>query len=464
MCSKHPKVAIAAPRGHGKTTAVSGAYVLANILFRERSYILVVSDTVSQAVQFLQEIKAQLVNNEQLVELFRIKKEFIKEAEDDVIMAFEDGHMFRIQAKGSEQKVRGLKWNNKRPDLIVCDDLENDEIVMNKDRREKFRNWFYKALLPCKSASGVVRYVGTILHSDSLLERLMPKPHERGTVVKPLKTYSHSTSREWRAVKYRAHDDTFDNVLWPQRFPASALKDIRSGYISQGMSEGYSCEYLNIPVDETHAYFKRRNCLTMEKEDKERIVHNYIVADLAVSQEDRADYSVFLVAGVDEDRVIHVVDVVRERLDGMEIVDTILALERAYKPEVFGIEEMQVQKAIGPFLREEMIRSNTFPNIHLLKHRGKDKMARARSIQARMQAHSVKFDKSGEWYQTFEDELCTFPRSVHDDQVDAFAYLGMLLDQVIEAPTHEEIEEEEYQDELRTSDYGDAGRSSVCGY
>ena len=35
---------------------------------------------------------------------------------------------------------------------------------------------------------------------------------------------------------------------------------------------------------------------------------------------------------------------------------------------------------------------------------GKDKMARARSIQARLRAHTVKFDKSGEWYPAFEEE------------------------------------------------------------
>ena len=61
-----------------------------------------------------------------------------------------------------------------RPGLIVGDDMENDEIVMNKDRRLKFKRWFYGALLPCLSDRGKIRIVGTILHLDSLLENLMP--------------------------------------------------------------------------------------------------------------------------------------------------------------------------------------------------------------------------------------------------------------------------------------------------
>ena len=68
---------------------------------------------------------------------------------------------------------------------------------------------------------------------------------------------------------------------------------------------------------------------------------------------------------------------------------------------------------------------------------------RARSIQARMRAGAVKFDKEADWYLTLEDELTKFPRARHDDQVDAMAYLGLMIDNYIEAPTKEEQEEEE---------------------
>lgn len=85
-------------------------------------------------------------------------------------------------------------------------------------------------------------------------------------------------------------------------------------------------------------------------------------------------------------------------------------------------------------------------------------------MQARMRAQSVFFDKSGDWYQTFEDELTRFPRDTHDDQVDAFAYLGMLLDKIVEAPTKEQMDEEEYLEQLRESDGGESGRSSFTGY
>ncbi|WP_230685414.1 hypothetical protein, partial [Streptococcus pneumoniae] len=84
--------------------AITTTYTLACLVFRERSYAIIVSDTVTQAVQFLGDIKRELSNNDQLRALFKIK-EFVKDADDDFICVCEDGYMFRVQAKGSEQKV-----------------------------------------------------------------------------------------------------------------------------------------------------------------------------------------------------------------------------------------------------------------------------------------------------------------------------------------------------------------------
>jgi len=60
--------------------------------------------------------------------------------------------------------------------------------------------------------------------------------------------------------------------------------------------------------------------------------------------------------------------------------------------------------------------------------------------------------------------MLRFPRDKHDDQVDAMAYLGYMIDRLIEAPTKEEIEDEEYNDEQREGGQQDVGRSETCGY
>ena len=124
---------------------------------------------------------------------------------------------------------------------------------------------------------------------------------------------------------------------------------------------------------------------------------------------------------------------------------------------------MQVSKSIGPFLREEMQRTGIYVNVIPLKPHKTDKITRSYSIQARMRAGAVRFDKEADWYQALEDEMCQFPRSKHDDCVDAMSYLGLMLDMFVEGMSREEQKEEEEEEELEQFN-NDDGRSELCGY
>jgi predicted phage terminase large subunit-like protein len=201
----------------------------------------------------------------------------------------------------------------------------------------------------------------------------------------------------------------------------------------------------------------------MKPEDHKKKLVFYATCDLAVSQSQRADYSAFVIGGMDEEGRLFCKHVIRERLDALQIVDTILMIQKIYKPVLFGFEQGTIQKAIGPVLNEEMLKRGEFVNTVLLKPSG-DKLTRARSIQARRRSGACRFDKEADWYQSFEDELLRFPRDKHDDQVDAWAYLGLMLDRMWEAPTEKEIIEEEYSLMKAESQTSHEGRSLVCGY
>jgi predicted phage terminase large subunit-like protein len=467
VCSKDPLVAIAAPRGHAKSTTISFAYLLAAMLFRERSFALLVSDTETQAAMFLSDIKAELRENEDLVHLFQIK-EFIKDTETDVIVSFEDGVQFRILVRGAEQRVRGLKWGSKRPDLIVCDDLEGDEQVLNKERREKLRKWFEGALLPSRSREGIVRVVGTVLHMDSLLNRLLPEDSNPNTIRTPLKSYDKRTrGYTWKSVRYRAHDESFDNILWANRYDAAYFQTIRQRLVDQGIPEVYSQEYLNYPIDESTAFFKRQDFseipdfLIKEFKDKKRNLNYYAAVDFAVSTADRSDYTVIAIAGVDDNGKMYVLDVRRGRWDSLQIIEEMFAVQRKYDPELFAVERGTIEKSLGPILKNEMMSRNCYLKLHPLTPT-KDKQSRARGIQARIRSSGVLFDKGAPWYADLEDEMVRFPRSRHDDQVDALAWLGLVVNEVSYALSTEEEEDLEYEEFQRIN--GDDGKSPITGY
>jgi predicted phage terminase large subunit-like protein len=479
-CSDHPLIAIGAPRGHAKSTAISFVYTLAAALFRQAKFILLVSDTEGQAMMFLDQIKTALQTNTDLINFFGIK-DFPTDSKTDIIVRHDDGYCFRILAKGAEQKVRGLTWDLTRPDLIIGDDLENDEIVMNDDRREKFRLWMIKALLPCRAPKGKVRLVGTILHLDSFLARILPLEGDRDTQEDPsgLRFTSKNPKKMFKGVLFKAHIGSHpseikrnSHLLWPDHktYSREWFLDKYEAAVEIGHPEGYSQEYLNRPLDEATAFFRRSDLQPMQKEEEDQIVSKelplifYAGADLAITESERADYSAFIVVGVDSKGFMYVMDVIRERMDGRKIVDTILGIQRNWNLQWFAIEKEKTSKSIMPFLREEMFKTGIFVNtVDIVPHT--DKTARASSIQSRMRIGGVKFKKKADWYPALESEFLSFPRGKHDDQVDAFSCIGLALQKLTSAESHKELTERELQEqeELHLS-YGNDGRSATTGY
>jgi len=455
-CSQARCVAIAAPRGHAKSTCVTHAYVLAEVLFRGSQFVVIGSETESQSVDFLNDIKAELLENADLRELFGVKR-FLKDSQTDIIVMMSDKHQFRIVAKGSEQKLRGMKWRGKRPDLFIGDDMEGDEQVLNQDRREKFTKWVYGAVLPMLSDHGKARFVGTILHMASFLEVHMPDEKDPECVKTELSTKLCKEGALWWSARFKAHNDDYTQILWPEKFSETKLRLLRKDYVDRGFPEVYSQEYLNVPIDESTAFFRREDFIESVNPGRLRY---YAAADFAISQKERADYTVIAVAGVDLDNRMHVVDIRRGRWDALQIIDEMFSVQERYEPELFTVEAGAIEKAIGPFLKAEMYRRNMFLNLNPMVPT-KDKQSRARSLQARMRAGGVSFDKTADWFHGDLSEMLRFPRDIHDDCVDATSWLGLTLDQVMVPKTDKEIEDERFEE---FNNDLPSGRSLLTGY
>lgn len=470
-CSDFKKVAISAPRGHAKSTSITHAYLLANLLFREKKYAVIVSNTEGQARNFLKNITTELTENDQIKKLF--KPRMVKDTDTEIIVALgKDGHKFRLEAKGSNQKIRGMLWNGTRPDIIVCDDFENDDIVMNQERREKFKEWFIEALMPCMSDTGIIRIVGTILHMDSLLENFMPKEDRRKGVKliqTPLVDYTDEVKPGWKGVRFRAHSPDFEYLLWPEKFSKERLEEIKQDYTDLGKPASYAQEYLNYPIDESSAFFRRDDLLPMAHSDVAKITDGglkyYVGGDFAISKKSYSDFTVFVVVGIDDKGVFHVVDVRRGRWDTYQIVEEILNLYDRYNPDLYIFEKGAIWNAIEPVLQKEMYRPNEtrFVNYDTAAV-SQDKEVRARPLQHRTRAGAVRFHKEAEWYQELEDEMVPFPRGAHDDQVDALSHICAKIVDLNRAPTGQEEAQESYKRSLKRSGLSRRGKSRITGY
>ncbi len=452
--SDSARVGCVAPRDHAKSTALTFDYILAEMCFRTSDYCILIGSTEDKASEQLSNISEELHENTDLRSEFGIQT-FEVDQKTEIIIRCDDSHRFRILARGAEQKIRGSMWKGKRPNLIVCDDMEDDEQVESRDRRIKFRKWFFRAVMQAKSLNGKVRVHGTILHEDSLLARLRK-------------------NRMWNFLFFKAHESysDFSNLLWPERWSASALKNRQIEFEDDGDAAGYAQEFLNNPLDHADTYLKSTDFIEMSDEDYDSEKRICIGADFAVSKADKANRTSFTIAGQDRQNIINILDEQVDRWDTLEWMNKIFELHEEWRPDYWFVEDGVIWKSVWPMLSKEMQRRDIWINFYPLPS-VKDKATRGRTLQKRMRAKGVHFNKNAEWYPGYEEELLRFTTGAQaslDDQFDStvevmrgFDILADLDDDDDMASEEEDAEMEElYRQKMLSPEM--SGRSSVTGY
>ncbi len=427
-CTDENRCGVVAPRGHAKSTALTFSFTLTAVLFRKYSFIILIGSTEDKANEQLSNLIEELTLNEDIKKEFGLLV-FETVTKSEIIVRCDDGHRFRIMSRGAEQKIRGALWNGKRPDLIICDDMEDDEQVMNVERRKKFRKWFFRAVVPALSMHGHMRVHGTILHEDSLLARLMK-------------------NSAWKMLFYKAHESysDFSNLLWPERWTEEKLRGIQREHEDDGDSAGYSQEYLNTPLDDNEAFLKKDNFLPMKDEDYDSPKIYIAGADWAISKKDSANRTSFTCGGKDRDNIVHVVGQTVGRWDSAEIVDEFFDFYERWKPVAWYVETGQIWLAIKPMILKEMQTRDVWVNLVEVAPIG-DKAARARIMQKRHKAGGMRFDKTAEWYPGYETEMLSFTGvtdAKHDDQFDSTALMMRGFEEFSEVEEDDLVSEDEW--------------------
>lgn len=194
--------AFAAPRGHGKTTGGVEVPAMYHAAYCSRRFIVIASDTYSQAIQRVATISVEVETNGAL----RALHPRLVPARDAFgrLVAWRDDELAfacgcRIVGVGAGKSIRGAKFRERRPDLLLLDDLEDDESVATEKAREKRLRWITRTALalagPKRKISAL--WVGTILSRSALLNLATGAALEEGQ-TRP------DWSRPWTPHVYRA--------------------------------------------------------------------------------------------------------------------------------------------------------------------------------------------------------------------------------------------------------------------
>lgn len=405
-------------RGSAKTTLIGKYLPLYNAfngdvdpVLKDLSYVLFITDTVSQAEDNVKELKdAYELACENYPEFAKLVKVGSRYLASEVEFINARGYITNFVALGSGQKVRGIKRRGKRPLLLLVDDLENDEAVESEKSRKDLKRWFFSALLPAlHPLKSRVFFIGTPLHQDSLLQNLRE-------------------DRTWSKIEIPIINEKGESA-WADRFPLGEIELLKQGYKEQGLITSFYQEYLLEIISSEDAVFKseyfRYSSLSSLPSD---LVY-YITMDLAISTSVNADRTAFIINGVDSANNWHIVKIKASRILPHEQVKTLFDLakwcyDQNKKVPRIGVEMVSYQKAFKDMYEKELSArpdlSRIMPMLTELKPDAK-KERRIAQLEPLFLRKKIIFYRGGN-LEDLEDELLSFPKSKHDDLSDALAY------------------------------------------
>jgi hypothetical protein len=251
--SEHPEinlVVISAFRGAGKSTILNLSMALWSILGKpQKKFVLIISQSIFQAKTQIKNIIEELRENELLINDFDLINER-KLTKNLTMIEFE-----KLEAKIiiaiTEQSLRGLRYKSKRPDLIICDDLENKFVTYSRGKNNTKYEWFKEDVLSCGDFNTKIIVLGTPISTSSILFNLMKDILEE---------------RIKGVFKLYPLFDSNDKVLWSEKFKN---EDIVSDTIKNIPKDTYLQEYL-LKTKDGRVGFSNRKIESINKD-----IHNY---------------------------------------------------------------------------------------------------------------------------------------------------------------------------------------------
>jgi len=441
------QVVIVAPRGFGKTSTVNLAYPAKKILFQEKNFIVPISCTATQATMQGENLKRELLSNHVISTLFGPMKSdtFSKE-----MWVTSSGTA--VLPRGAGQQVRGILYQNSRPDLIIIDDLEDAESVRNAEQRAKTKAWFFEDVLNSvnrASKNWKIVVIGTLLHEDSLLANLLGDP-------------------AWKSVHLSICDDNFKSN-WPDFMNDEQIANLVDQYRRMGLLDSFYREYMGVPISKETAQFKPEMFRYFHETDKDFMevknkLENIVIIDPAKTATSTSDDTAIVGVSIDVTTPrIYVRDIVRGKLHPDQQYNACFDMADRIKAKVIGVEVTSLNEFITYPLKTEMLRQKRFYDIVELKARG-DKMSR---IAALIPFYRMGFVFHNEaCCKVLESQLLAYPRSKYDDVMDALAYIVEMLElgERYFSPEIDQNDIESEYDVLTDDDFDYEARRPIRGY
>lgn len=423
-CRRHRHLMLS-PRDHGKTTVFCHAFPVWALHHIPDVRILLVSKTARQANKLQKTIREELLNNQLLHKSYG---RIILNEDNGPIWCKRtpEGRKLKdpsVEAVGAEGSITGGHF-----DIIICDDIIDDENTKTASRMEDLANWFYGTIGQLCEPHTQWFVTGTRKHYADIYQQLIDNPLwekqiDRAIIKYPENfEYIYSTNDDGNSFISGVRTEGEYEVLWPEKWPIDALLLDRqqTGSIlfdreKQNDPSGMKGQFLK--VDWLH-YYDWKDLPPLED------LTFFIGGDLAISEREKADDTVFTLAGYHKPmHRIYYIDSVAGQWDFPTQQEK---LKEAYT--TWGLQGMRAHKVLiennvyQAALAQQIQKDTWIPAMGV--RTSLDKVSKMISISPHFENGSVVLRKT---------ELCgvpqlrqqwtQFPFGEHDDRLDSLALI-----------------------------------------
>lgn len=458
----------AAPRGYAKSTLKALIKPIHDVCYGIENFIVLVSNTTSQANGKLRDIRTEVLTNADLIDAYGIHFPRKNPGES----AYEihcNGHETKFEAYGAGVEIRGIRFKEHRPTKIVLDDTEHSEEVFNEELRTKYENWYFQVISNIGNENTNIEFIGTVLHHESLLMHLLQNPAYDGKLYKAVISWSEREDlwNEWRKIytnldnPKRLQESDFYyqqnetellkgvSVLWPEKEPylwlmKEMVEKGKRNFMKEKQNEPITVE--DALFDQIHWYHEVETGLLVESSgviipwDYLKYM-GYGVIDPATGQTKAkkgkgGDYSVILSGYQDSKGRLLVHHDYTKKVAPTKYIGEIFELHERFNYNKFGVETNLYRNLLLPnILDEKKRREKERQDQKLADHKIKltfydiesveNKEKRIYTLEPKVTHGYILFNRA--LSKTFMGMVEAFPKGDHDDGPDALEMLWSLV-------------------------------------
>lgn len=399
--------AMAIPRKFGKSTNVTFVEPIHQAIFEISPFTIILTDTKELSEQFLSFIKLEFEENTRLRQDFGDLITRGLWEKDDIVI---DGKA-RIWAAGSNQNIRGQRFRNCRPKLILIDDMDNDINVLNKKLVKRRFEKILAAWYPSLDDDGTLMMIGTMLDKISVLGLMIEHINEKADEIA-----EEFGTRTMNARVYSAITPEGES-LWPEGMPLQLLKRIRK----QVGPSVWAKEFMNQPLDT--AIYKEEWFRYYDPEvmvNRKRYWNYFSGSDPSARDTEKHDYKAHVVVAQDrESKIIYVVDAWIQHSPISKFNNTFIDLYQEYHMATSLFEENGYQMYLKEELQKICRERGAYPNIKGVTHTS-DKVMRIGRYEAPVERGDIIFQKKHSDQELLIEQLHCLGTNMNDDGADAW--------------------------------------------